>query len=132
MENENAWFNEKTGKKENIQKRMVIWNFPNVLVITLKRFSGDGENKLNTLVNFPLDHLNLSRYVNGYNPQQSIYELYGVCNHYGYILGGHYTSFVKNASDEWVHYNDSNVSIIKKEEIITPSVYCLFYRKKIM
>ena len=133
MENENAWFNEKTGVKENIQKKMIFWNFPNVLVITLKRFSGEGENKNNQFVNFPLDMLNLTNYVKGYNPNQFIYELYGVCNHYGSIMGGHYTSFVKNASGIWVHYNDSNTNIIENiDQIVTDSSYCLFYRKKIM
>ena len=133
LENENAWFNEKTGLKENIQKRIIIWNFPNILVITLKRFSHDGETKINTMVDFPLDNLDLSRYVNGYNASSYIYELYGICNHYGSILGGHYTSFVNNASGVWVHYNDSNVNIVKNiHDLMTSSAYCLFYRKKIM
>lgn len=132
MENENAWFNEKTGFKENIQKRIIIWNFPNILVITLKRFSHDGESKINKLIDFPVDNLNLSKYVNGYNPNSFNYELYGICNHFGSILGGHYTSFVKNTSDVWIHYNDSNVNIISNESLITSSAYCLFYRKKIM
>ena len=132
LENENEWFNEKTGVKENIQKRIVIWNFPNILVITLKRFSFDGETKINKLIEFPLDNLNLSRYVKGYNSNSFIYELYGICNHYGSIHGGHYSSFVKNASNQWVHYNDTNVNIINSEnELITSSAYCLFYRKKI-
>lgn len=133
MENENAWFNEKTGRKENIQKRIVVWNFPNILVITLKRFSHDGETKINKWVQYPLTDLNLSKYVQGYNPASFVYELYGICNHYGSILGGHYTSFVQNASEEWVHYNDTHVHVIQnKDELITASAYCLFYRKKIM
>lgn len=133
MENENAWFNEKTGMKENIQKRMVIWNFPNILVVTLKRFSHDGETKINKWVQYPVTDLNLSNYVHGYNAPSFIYELYGICNHYGSILGGHYSSFVKNASGEWVHYNDSHVHVIQNmDELITASAYCLFYRKKIM
>ena len=28
LEGDNAWMNEKTGKRENIQKRMIFWNFP--------------------------------------------------------------------------------------------------------
>lgn len=131
LENDNAWFNDKTGKKENIKKKIIIWNFPNILVITLKRFSQNGEHKLNQLIDFPIQNLNLKKYVKGYNSNSFKYELYGVCNHYGSVLGGHYTSFVKNALNEWIHYNDSNVEIIKNvNEIISPSAYCLFYRKK--
>jgi ubiquitin carboxyl-terminal hydrolase 8 len=128
---ENAWYNEKTNKKEDIQKRITFWNLPKILVITLKRFSPDGENKLNDLIKFPTNNMDLSKYISGYNASSYVYDLYGVCNHVGSVLGGHYTSFVKNSQSEWVHYNDSNVDIIKDENhIITPMAYCLFYRKK--
>ena len=131
LENENAWFNEESGLKENIQKRIIIWSFPEILVITLKRFSQNGERKLNDLVNFPVKNLNLKKYVKGYNANNYKYDLYGVCNHYGSVLGGHYTSYVKNALNEWVHYNDSNVEIVQNmHEIVSPMAYCLFYRKK--
>ena len=39
LENENAWYNEKTKKKENVLKKISFWNFPKILVIILKRFS---------------------------------------------------------------------------------------------
>lgn len=127
---ENAWWNEKTSQKEDIVKNITFWNFPQILVITLKRFSPDGQYKNNELVDFPLDNLNLSQYVSGYNPLSYIYELYGVCNHIGSVHGGHYTAFVKRNA-KWVHFNDSDVSILPNPEgVITPMAYCLFYRKK--
>lgn len=46
----------------------------------------------------------------------------------GGVQGGHYTAFVRNYANEWVHYNDTNVSVV--ESVITPAAYCLFYRKK--
>jgi ubiquitin carboxyl-terminal hydrolase 8 len=128
---DNAWFNEKTNQKEDIQKRITFWNLPRILVITLKRFSFDGETKLNDLVTFPIDDLDLSPYINGYNAHKYKYELYGICNHMGSVMGGHYTAFVKNATNEWIHYNDSNVNVITNvETIVSPMAYCLFYRKK--
>ena len=131
MEGENAWFNEKTNKKENIKKKMFFWNFPKVLVITLKRFSPDGTQKLNNLIDFPLENFDLSKYVHGYNPASYVYDLYGVCNHSGGVNGGHYTAFVKNSSDQWIHYNDTHVDIVQNpKSIVTPMAYCLFYRKK--
>jgi ubiquitin carboxyl-terminal hydrolase 8 len=36
LEGDNAWFNEKTGQKEDIKKQISFWNFPKILVITLK------------------------------------------------------------------------------------------------
>ena len=130
LEGDNAWYNEQTNQKENIQKRITFWNFPKILVITLKRFSYDGK-KLNNYIQFPED-LDLSKYVAGYNAPSYQYELFGICNHVGNVMGGHYTSFVKNATNEWIHYNDSNVEIVKEniECIISPMAYCLFYRKK--
>jgi ubiquitin C-terminal hydrolase len=109
----------------------MFWNFPKILVITLKRFSYDGMSKIDNIVDFPLEDLDLSKYVTGYNSSSYIYDLYGVCNHIGNVYMGHYTAFAKNSMDEWVHYNDSSVEIVKdKKMIITPMAYCLFYRKK--
>jgi ubiquitin C-terminal hydrolase len=130
MENENAWFNEKTGQKENIIKKISFWNFPKVLVIALKRFTPDGQYKINQSIDFP-ESLDLSRYVRGYNAASFEYDLYGVCNHMGGPTGGHYTSFVKNAENKWIHYNDRSVeSVGVFGEIVTPLAYCLFYRQK--
>lgn len=128
LSGENAWLNEKTGKKEDIQKGISFWNFPNILIITLKRFTHDGTRKNQALISFPLTDLDLSKYVCGYNPRSYKYDLYAICNHMGGVQGGHYTAFVRNYANEWVHYNDTNVSVV--ESVITPAAYCLFYRKK--
>lgn len=128
MNGDNGWYNESTKQKEDVQKRITFWNFPKIIVIALKRFSHDGQHKINDLVDFPLENLDLKEYVKGYKPEQYVYNLYGVCNHIGYVNGGHYTSFIRNASDEWIHYNDTCVAKIKKEDVISPSAYCLFYR----
>jgi ubiquitin carboxyl-terminal hydrolase 8 len=130
LSGENAWLNEKTQQKEDIVKHITFWNLPKILVITIKRFSPDGQYKNEQLVDFTLDSLDLSQYISGYNPKSYVYELYGVCNHMGNVHGGHYTAFVKR-SEHWVHMNDTSVNIIHTpEEVITPLAYCLFYRKK--
>ena len=128
---DNAWLNEKTGLKEDIQKGITFWNFPSVLIITLKRFTPDGSSKNNDLISFPLTDLDLSKYVSGYNPSTYKYDLYAICNHIGGVHGGHYTAFVRNYANEWIHYNDTNIGMISNpESIVTPMAYCLFYRKK--
>jgi len=127
---ENAWWNESTNQKEDITKNISFWNFPKVLVITLKRFSPDGRFKNSAMVDIPVDTLDLSKYVSGYRPNTYIYELYGVCNHMGDVHGGHYTAFVKR-NTKWIHYNDTTFSIVTNpRELVTPSAYCMFYRKK--
>jgi len=131
MRGENAWFNEKTGKKEDILRNIFFWSFPKILVITLKRFSPDGSQKINSVVDFPLENLDLTKYVKGYNSNSYLYDLFGVCNHMGGVSGGHYTAFVKNVAGQWVHYNDNVVELVADPNlVVSPMAYCLFYRKK--
>jgi ubiquitin carboxyl-terminal hydrolase 8 len=131
LEGDNAWYNEKTGVKEDIKKQLSFFNFPKILVIVLKRFTPDGSQKINNKIDFPINDLDLSKYVRGYNPKSYVYDLYGICNHMGGVMGGHYTAFVRNSENQWLHYNDRNVETVENpESIITPMSYCLFYRKK--
>ena len=127
---DNAWYNEKTKKKEDARKRYIFWSFPKILIIVLKRFTGDGKKKIKKIIDFPINNLNLSKYVIGYNSSSYIYDLYGVSNHTGGLEGGHYTAFVKTANKQWIHFNDTNLSKMQESEIVTPMSYCLFYRKK--
>jgi len=130
LEGENAWYNENTKQKENVKRKISFWSFPKILVIDLKRFNAK-RNKLQIFVSFPLDDLDLSEYVIGYKKKSYIYELYGVCNHSGGVLGGHYTSYVKNANGNWYHFNDTSVTEVGLiQSIISPKAYVLFYRKK--
>ena len=130
LEGENAWYNENTKQKEHVKKKISFWSFPSILVIDLKRFNAK-QNKLQTFISFPIDNLDLSSYVIGYKKDSYVYELYGVCNHSGGVLGGHYTSYVKNANGKWYHFNDTSVSEVGLvESIISPKAYVLFYRKK--
>ena len=131
LEGDNAWYNEETKQKENIRKKITFWSFPNILVIDFKRFNARNQ-KNQILIDFPMDNLDLSKYVIGYKKNSYIYELYGVCNHGGSVMGGHYTSYVKNANGKWYHFNDTSVQeVMLTQSIISPKAYCLFYRKKV-
>ena len=130
LEGENAWYNEDTKERINIRKKILFWSFPNILVIDFKRFNNRFQ-KNQVLITFPIDNLDLSDYVIGYKKDIYKYELYGICNHSGGTMGGHYTSYVKNANGKWYYMNDttiSEVSII--DTIVSSKAYVLFYRKK--
>ena len=130
LEGENAWFNEEIKKKENVKKRISFWSFPAILVIDLKRFNHKNQKK-QVYIDFPLENLDLSKYVIGYHKNSYVYDLYGVCNHSGSVLGGHYTSYVKNANEKWYHFNDTSVTEVGvNETIISAKAYVLFYRKR--
>jgi len=130
LEGDNAWFNETTGEKQSVYKKIVYWSLPDILIIDIKRFNNKN-NKNQSLIEFPLENMDLSKYVIGYKRESYIYDLYGICNHSGSALGGHYTSFVKNANGKWYHFNDTSVAEVSNlSYLISPKAYCLFYRKK--
>ena len=58
-----------------------------------------------------------------------IYELFAISNHYGSLLGGHYTAYCKNNQNEWYEFDDSQVSRISAKRIVTKAAYFLCYRK---
>jgi ubiquitin C-terminal hydrolase len=130
LDGDNCITHDKTGDRIPIKKNMMFWSFPNILVIDIKRFNAMNR-KNQIMVDFPLENLNLSNYVIGYHKDSYIYDLFGVCNHSGSVLGGHYTSFVKNANGKWYHYNDTNVSeVAMEQQIKSAKAYCFFYRKR--
>jgi len=124
LEGDNKWKNEKD-EYVVAKKHIEIWEFPKNLIISLNRFNNKGR-KLNQLVKFP-EALDLNEFCAGYNKTGSIYELYGICNHHGNSMGGHYYAYVKH-NDKWYNFNDSSVTEISAESLITNSAYCLFYR----
>jgi ubiquitin C-terminal hydrolase len=129
LEGDNAWFNESTNEKQSVYKKIIYWSLPEILIIDLKRFNNKN-NKNQMLITFPLENLDLSKYVIGYKRESYVYDLYGICNHSGSVSGGHYTSFVKNANGKWYHFNDTSVAEVSNPGyLISPKAYCLFYRK---
>jgi ubiquitin carboxyl-terminal hydrolase 4/11/15 len=95
------WYCSKCQTHQNALKKMEIFKCPEYLIIHLKRFSHQRQSffssrKINELIDFPVEGLNLSNFL--INPSASsqkncIYDLYAVSNHYGSLNGGHYTAF---------------------------------------
>ena len=67
----------------------------------------------------------------GYDKQGYIYDLYGIINHSGNLMGGHYWSYIKNANGNWYTFNDTIVKQMEVNKLISVNAYCLFYKKKI-
>lgn len=128
MVGENQWFNDKTGKKEDAVKSTKFYNFPKILVITLKRFNNHFK-RINTPISCPLENLNLSKYINGYDAHKYMYDLYGVSNHIGTPMGGHYTAYIKTGKG-WIHYDDNNLEKVNPENVVSPMGYCFFYKMR--
>ena len=125
---DNQWFNETIGEKEDVIKTNKFWNFPKILVITLKRFNNHLQ-RINSNIDCPLINLDLTKYVNGYDKHKYVYDLYGVSNHMGTPMGGHYTSYIKTAKD-WIHFNDEKLEKMDSNNVISSMAYCFFYKMR--
>lgn len=111
-------------------KKMQIWKVPPILLVHLKRFKYDGRwrEKLQTLVDFPLDNLDLTQYVIGPKHNLKKYNLYAVSNHYGGMDGGHYTAYCKNpVKQRWFKFDDHEVSDISASSVRSAAAYIFFY-----
>jgi ubiquitin carboxyl-terminal hydrolase 4/11/15 len=110
-----------------------LWNLPKVLIIHLKRFSYSRfwRDKLDTLVDFPLNGLDMNEVIKGPKKEGQLYDLVAVANHYGGLGGGHYTAYAKNKeTSAWHYYDDSNVSVANEANVISKAAYVLFYLKR--
>ena len=94
--------------------------------------SYETHNKKNdSLVDFPLENLDLRPYVVEKNSRQNcIYDLCAVSQHYGTLSSGHYTAVCKNGG-EWYSFDDDRVRKIEdKRNIVSKYAYILIYRRK--
>ena len=135
LSGENAWYYEEERRRVNVQKRIVFWSFPTILIISLKRFNADN-TKNNAQVQFPFDNLNLSDFSVGYKKETFVYDLYAVCNHVGNSpYGGHYNAYIKIQSPvdktlfKWIEFDDQSIREIPTARVVSPLAYLLFYRK---
>lgn len=123
-----------TGGKVNASRATRIWLLPNVMILSLKRFTMTG-GKINTSIDFPLEKLDMKNYVVGPQTQanDSEYDLVGCVLHSGIMFGGHYIAIVRNPGGHWVCCNDSIVKRVKPEsflETAKESAYTLVYQKR--
>ena len=129
LRGENAWQNDKTNRKEDVKKNIIFWSLPTVLIIDLKRFNNVNK-KIHTMVQSPINDIDFSKYISGYNAIEYKYDLFGTGNHSGGVNGGHYTANIKNPNGKWYNFNDTFVNEIPENKVVTQFTYCLFYRKK--
>ncbi|XP_058855414.1 ubiquitin carboxyl-terminal hydrolase 19-like isoform X3 [Acipenser ruthenus] len=140
---EEAWYCPKCKQHREASKQLMLWRLPNVLIIQLKRFSFRSfiwRDKINDMVDFPVRSLDLSNFCNDQkdDTQPPIYDLYGVINHYGGMIGGHYTAYARLPSDKnsqrsdvgWRLFDDSTVTTVEESQVVTRYAYVLFYRRR--
>uniref|UniRef100_A0AAR2J037 ubiquitinyl hydrolase 1 n=1 Tax=Pygocentrus nattereri TaxID=42514 RepID=A0AAR2J037_PYGNA len=141
---EEAWYCPKCQQHREASKQLLLWRLPNVLIIQLKRFSFRSfiwRDKINDMVDFPVRNFDLSKFCIGQKEdvqQPPIYDLYAVINHYGGMIGGHYTAYARLPNDKnsqrsdvgWRLFDDSTVTTVEESQVVTRYAYVLFYRRR--
>jgi len=124
---DDMWYCGTCKEHKQATKKVELWKVPDVLVFALKRFSSSrySRDKIDDLVDFPIDGLDLTEWVEGDKvehrlademgdaapsvtaPDSLTYDLYAVSNHFGGLGGGHYTAFAKNHENgRWYDFDD--------------------------
>tara|TARA_B100000424_G_C22911824_1_gene485115 strand:- start:35 stop:1069 length:1035 start_codon:yes stop_codon:yes gene_type:complete len=128
-ENNNQYFDDKDNKYKNVIKKTSIIKNPPYLIIQLKRWNTNLK-KNQRIINYDTT-LNISKFMNNTkNKHLSNYELFGIINHSGNVLGGHYYSYIKNFNDKWYSFNDANIKEITTKNLLSNKNYCFIYRRK--
>uniref|UniRef100_A0A8C0B569 Ubiquitin carboxyl-terminal hydrolase n=1 Tax=Buteo japonicus TaxID=224669 RepID=A0A8C0B569_9AVES len=130
---EDPWYCPNCKEHQQATKKLDLWSLPPVLVVHLKRFSYSRymRDKLDTLVDFPINDLDMSEFLINPNAGPCRYNLIAVSNHYGGMGGGHYTAFAKNKDDgKWYYFDDSSVSTACEDQIVSKAAYVLFYQRQ--
>lgn len=109
LSQDNAWYCNRCKELRRASKTLELWTVPDILVVHLKRFSGERfrRDKVDVLVDFPIEGLDLTQRVGCKEEgKEYVYDLFAVDNHYGGLGGGHYTAYAKNFYDgKWYDYN---------------------------
>ncbi|PSN47889.1 Ubiquitin carboxyl-terminal hydrolase 15 [Blattella germanica] len=130
---DDAWFCPSCEDHQQATKKFDLWSLPRILIIHLKRFvyNRQRREKVDTTVHYPVRGLDMSEYVIGENKRDAVYDLIGVCNHYGGLGGGHYTAFCQNQNDhKWYLFDDNSVSEINEQSVVSSAAYVLFYMRR--
>jgi len=127
---DSKWESPTAGKVDAV-KGARIWRLPEVLILSLKRFTMMGA-KVRTRISYPLTGLDMSSYCTGMATDEgdAVYDLVGVVIHMGVLYGGHYISLARNPGGEWIVMNDVQVGLVDPAKVRdNPDAYTLVYQK---
>lgn len=135
LDNNNLWNCDGCKQKVAAVKKLKLWINPPVLVIHLKRFNHAG-GKNTTMVDYPITKLDISKYIDE-NKKASdkkteyTYTLQSVIVHSGGGLNsGHYYTYSRYIpSNDWLEFNDDDVSTIDESKVVTRNAYLLVYMR---
>lgn len=114
-------------------KKMEVWETPNVLIIHLKRFlhTASSQYKIDIFVKYP-EILDMAPYIIGpkVDEEDCKYKLFAVIAHNGGLSGGHYVAHTyHHIKKKWYLFNDELVKASRPAAAHSRDAYVLFYVK---
>lgn len=110
---EGDWKCEHCNEKTPYTKSLKIWRLPRVLIFTINRFANARQKNVKPLNINNTICVKKGSVVTDLN-QDITYTATSFGLHYGNLFGGHYCA-VCNVDDDFVFYDDLNISVISKE-----------------
>jgi ubiquitin C-terminal hydrolase len=125
IECDNCPLNHDSTKKRTImKKRLSVWRFPRILILTLKRYSGNNSRdnsiiEINNIIQFQIESTR----------ELLIYDLKQIVNHEGSSPNrGHYTTVVIDDDDNWTFVDDDSATSFGNRRIKhSRTAYILMY-----
>ncbi|KAF7125194.1 hypothetical protein CNMCM5793_001303 [Aspergillus hiratsukae] len=117
-------------------KRLRIKKLPAILCMQLKRFehSSAVSEKVEGRVDFPLSinmlPYTIHRHRDDLDKSKFIYDLSAAVVHKGKLDAGHYYVYCKQG-DQWVLFNDDQVTAATEAEVLNADAYLLFYNLRL-
>lgn len=112
---EGDWKCENCNEKTPYTKSLKIWKLPKVIIFTINRFKNARQKNTKPVnINKTLC-VKKGSVVTNLN-EDITYKATSFGMHYGNLFGGHYCA-VCNVDDDYVFYDDLNISIINKENV---------------
>ncbi|KAM6908963.1 ubiquitin carboxyl-terminal hydrolase 2-like [Xenentodon cancila] len=130
---DNQMFCDKCDDKVDATSQYVIKHHPDVLILLLKRFDFSYSCMSYVKINCAVDFPNSVKI-----PENEVYELYAVVDHFGDLRSGHYTAVIKSQDEEDAYYVFNDAVVTRRnydpfqgnETAKSQNAYLLIYKKK--
>lgn len=122
------WVCDKCKQSKQSQQTSIIWQTPDILIISLKRF--DHQLKKNTTPIKVPEILDMSPWVLS-REKNNNYKLKGIGVHLGSYHGGHYIAIINERDNEWLKIDDEAISPVNERDfgMIASNGYTYVYER---
>ena len=101
---------------------------PPILVFCFNRFDNEG-HKISKRIDFPIDNVRFPMLFEKVENHATTYDLVGIGNHSGNLLGGHYWAYCRSGS-RWIKADDETISDISCDLLVSSNAYYIVYQRR--